>query len=382
MRWIMALLFTALLIVVVLWPTRQPASLKLDAGAGGEAVQESLDEHCYNPDLDDRREVIRNSMTQVEKLVGRYHQRRRIQYESMQLRARISALERALEVGNSRAAVLDALLESIGSATKVHKISASDSHWNVGGIAPSDAVLDSAIRSVKGRVDMSLPSVRFIAKKEGEGRFHLEFLSPQPKPRGQGNELPELSSLPQLPERSDVESDCWNPLESEELTWRLAEARVAGMLGDRTLIQDNQEKQSLEERLQVLKRKLMRDPTAADADNRGQALAERLEEGDVPAVVKPTGTRRFYGVTTQAYRVISQGSLTNAVSAINMISEAGAIIGRIEVCRLGLPKANLIDAEPDEYDADCVWSDTLKRAGAFAYRFDAHVLTRRAQVGP
>ena len=381
MRWIMALLLMALLIVVVLWPTRQPTEmLPGSAGAQQSTAEATVETVCMNPELDDRREVIRNSVARVKLLVDRYHQRRRIQYQSMQLRSRINALERALEVGDSRAAVIRAIQESLHEEIQLNKISSSNVHWKVAGLAPSDAILDSVMKTIKGRIDTSLPSLRYVATENDPGRFFVEFLSPQPKRGLAEKHSNDLVALPDLPDRTEVEEECWNPLEAEELSWRLAEARVAGMLGDRTLIQDNQEKQYLEERLSKLKSELLRDPAAAEAEGRGDVILEVLAQHTNKGSVEPSGVRRFHGVTTQAYRVTGQGELLEAMNAINTISQAGALVGRVEICRLGLITANLGDAEPDDFDADCVWSDALPRFGAYAYRFDAHVLARRAQA--
>ena len=332
----MALLITALLIVVVLWPSRQPTEMsvgRVDSKSSLSDVDDAV--ACVNPELEDRREIIRNSVARVESLVDRYHQRRRIQYESMELRSRITALERALEMGASRAVVIGTIQESLHEAMQLNKISTSGSHWKLAGHAPSDAVLDSVVKTIQGRIDTSVPSVRYVAKKEGLGRFYVEYLSPQPKAGLPEARPADLAALPDLPDRTDVEADCWNPLEAEELSWRLAEARVAGMLGDRTLIEDTQEKQLLEERLAKLKSGLMRDPNAAQAEGRGDVVLEVLEQSSSQGSVTPTGVRRFNGVTTQAYRVSGQGELSDALSAVRIISNAGALIGRVEICRLG-----------------------------------------------
>jgi len=382
MRWIMALLLMALLIVVVLWPTRQPAgTLPGSAGSQPNDGDETADQFCVNPELDDRREVIRNSMERVERLVDRYHKRRRIQYKSMQMRSRVVALERALDVGESRTKVIRAIQESLHEEMQLNKLSSSSVHWKVAGLAPSDAILDSVMKTIEGRIDTSLPSLRYVDKEDEVGRFFVEFLSPQPKQGLSEQMIMDLVPLPELPDKADAEVPCWNPLESEELAWRLAEARIVGMLGDNTLIEDNQEKQRLSERLEKLTGQIMRDPDAAEAEKRGNVVLEILGQHTNKGTVEPSGVRRFHGVMTQAYRVNGQGDLLEAIGSINAVSNAGAIVGRVEICRLGVGSADLMDAKPDDFDADCVWSDGLPRFGSFAYRFDAHVLARRAQAG-
>ena len=158
---------------------------------------------CVNPELEDRREIIRNSVARVESLVDRYHQRRRIQYESMELRSRITALERALEMGASRAVVIGTIQESLHEAMQLNKIGTSGS-LEAGG-SRSDAVLDSVV-TIQGRIDTSVPSVRYVAKK---GISVMSNIQPGQRVARPGQQIggPARSS-----DRTDVEADCWNPL--------------------------------------------------------------------------------------------------------------------------------------------------------------------------